>query len=308
MLEMVFAELLLFTFIAFVLLLGRVLSERNRLLAANRTVAWLYTHCEDMNACQKVFASDDFSLLMRRWHFKDSGRGTGIVRVGAGEVGSGAIVSDPEGANKESEAFTTGAQKLFDGQADQRNTPNDDGTVSTEKAKSGYADIHKDPDNKHKDDKDNNVLDAIGGLVTVLVNYITQDFTWYRADVSFGMPVSSSGLLQKLSTGQTYVFIRPGSETGCVFPILNAGSDSAALKGLSDLVQGFKDEMQEQMSKKKPENCYRPYMVDSNGNLTEELDGDSQQGRFHWLLVYEINDDADTAVLPQKEARNRAGD
>ena len=57
------AVFLLFMFFSFTLVLGRVFGERNRILSANRTVAWLASHQYGGKA-EGTFAGDEGSMTV----------------------------------------------------------------------------------------------------------------------------------------------------------------------------------------------------------------------------------------------------
>jgi len=269
--ELALAMVLLFGFILFSLFIGRVLSERCRMLAASRTLSWIVTHQKDGKDGKLPGKADaNFLRLMRAWHFKDQGIAAGIVRLKSDPDagwGSGMLVGSEENAQKIKDLSKQSQDSV------------QESTIATNSGE-GTMPLDSSDTNKYTSgdqtaaSKGNNTFAAgASSLANSFSSFLFGDFKFYDGMVEYGMPMivsksayewlwgsmSGDGSLtadeQQLATpGQTYVFLKPFS-TGCVFPLIEPGdplTDSKSM--LSDLMKSVKDQLDRKDAK-----LYRPH-------------------------------------------------
>lgn len=299
--ELALAMLLMLGMLLFIIFSGRFLAERNRILAANRTVAWIYAHKEEAvpeSARAHRMEDPEMLLLLRQWHFKAAGIAAGVVRLGSVDEGRGLFwrgggsIADIMGY-----AATAG---------DHEDRPDDLSESKTTDT------------NPSEEDTSEHMVDNVDeGMGSGLSAMLGQDFKHYHARITYGMPLvfpreayavfwggvfsgvhevnldDSADALQ-VSPGETYVFFRSDAASGCVMPSLDP-SVEGALGGLTGTLGGFMDNLRDLMDKVPP--LYRPHM--SVGETLHE----PTQKRLEALLIYEIED----YDVGQKHARGQVG-
>ncbi len=300
--ELALAMLLMFSMLLFIIFTGRFLAERNRILAANRTVAWIYAH-RDERAAQahhiSVMDSPEMLAMLREWHFKSTGSGAGVVRLGnvverqgifwGGDATVNDITEFAEDTHNEQEIKPDGLDGAYT--TDKSPGPNDT---------AGYM-----------------VATALKEMITGIGNMLSQDFSHYQAKIEYGMPlvfprdayalfwgdvfsnVSDQDSLDPIEAlqmrpGETYVFYSSDAAGACVMPSLDASVDNA-FSGLTDALSGFIGMLDKLMKRVPP--LYRPHMQDDEINHLPTLN------RLEALLIYEI----DGYDPDQKNARGEVG-
>lgn len=288
--ELAMAMLLMMSMLLFILFIGRFLSDRNRVLAASRTVAWLHAH-QQLHNGQPMEGStriEDMHMLVRHWHFRESRYGGGVVslknshRMGTGIMYQGAPVpGEMEGAvdnllteNNQSDEVGFGGADTGDG--------------------STAADM---------------VAKLMEAMKNAFLSLVGQDFAYHEVQVGYAMPMvfplghqfffgrgvdglqdisqDDSAYVEQAQPGQVYASLNRAHTGRCVFPDLNASTENALdelagqLEEIRKLLQGFMEEN---------EPLYRPRIEADREELGEEwtLEPGDTAEQLEALLIYEI--------------------
>lgn len=281
--ELALAMLLMISILLFILLIGRFLSERNRTLAASRTLAWVVAHYQEGGGDTPT--GGNMHRLIRKWHFKESGPAAGVVSLPEPRVGNGLIYRDARGE----ENIRNLGQSLM-------------GTLdaSPEAQLAGTAD-----DLEMEEDPGGDTLGSFFNQITNqffegFVNVLTRDFEYYEARIEYGMPLvfprkayemfwgetfgdpegpgNNPHALGMYDAGETYLFIDPGYAGTTVFPSLNANVDNA-FADLTVTMASWLERLQELMKREDRPAVLRPYTIAGDG-LEALLDAQSILGSY----------------------------
>lgn len=295
--ELALAMLLMMGLLAFILFVCQFLISRNQVLAASRTMAWMYAHQQELNGYEgdDVASLEEMQVRLRLWHFKDSGPGAGLVSLkNAHSLGSGIMYKG--GGDDLNADMGAAASALLDGEAGKA------GNVGEAGARLGP------------------VMEALVGGFLALIG---QNFNYHEVQVGYGMPLifpreayekfwgGTTFKIDDLSkdpefaeqgprAGATYAFLNPAHAGKCVYPDLNADT-SDVLGPLMGVLKGFMEALQSLMKESVP--LYRPHMPKPKCSGGGGGDAQVTQNQLEALLIYEIAGyDQD-----QNDARSRAG-
>jgi len=285
---------------SFLTLLGRILSERNRMRAAERTVAWIATHHREGLAMAKkgeIFPSANdakFALLLRDLHFRGHGRSAGIVRVSDHSRWDSGIFCDGDG----------GFEYLVE-------TDRSIAEYGGNNPEANIQDPGNNPGLKEKiDDKDGKsvgdyIEGALSGAMEAFLAFIAGDFYHYRARVDYAMPLlfprgayemfwgamdgvesADPVVIAQLEPHQkrqrTFAWLKGHDAAGCVFPLIDSGGDGALADIKNDL-GNLLDKAQKAMEE--AEKPYRPHVLvegeKADPDVAHQLEG---------LMYYEAFD------------------
>ena len=314
--ELIFATLLLVGFMVFLTIFGRAFTERSRMLAANRTVAWLYAHTdpkesgwlsgvlgsgEQPAAFEKLVSSGRLAELIAEWHFRTAGAGAGFVEIthsSGDNLGNGIFA-------KGDDRFDFLAAQAASETAD--NATSEDGETfeslefqSEENEPLGAYKIEGGDSGSYRD-KVKGENGALAQLMVGFADFLTRDFRYYRAQVAYAMPLlfprralefffGELAVREVASAGRpagagakVYAFIKPDWSGGCVMPVLECGSGGGTLTGLRDAIDDTMDSAQAlegQLDRYRP-NYYPGDNAGENavyfGSLSDQGAGDGGQ-------------------------------
>jgi len=261
--ELALAMLLMMSMIAFSVFVCRALSERNRSLAASRTVAWLYSHADDPDGKDDV-RRDDVATSLSAWHFKPSTRVNVDIKTGSG------LIATETASNAVS-------------------------------AVQNESDDHK--DHQLASDSTIHVLwfsipspmtfvtDCFDKFIVCAVNFLTKDFAFCEATVTSSTPlIFGPGFYQMfdwfqgLDSNTKSVMLKPSFCSSCVMPMQSGGDgvkgpfDSLIeeLKQVTEWLQALVDDAQKSA-------IYRPY---DYSLPTPAIDPNA----LYALLIFEIDE------------------
>ncbi len=284
--EFVLAMLLLLGFLVFAIIFGRAFSERSRMLAANRTVAWMYTHADPddkingLQGFQRMAENGELADLLAEWHFQTGTRAEGVVVVGEDNVENGVFIEKPDGSRVDlSPTLKSIAQEGLDNR-----------TVESRSSEERLGGTTVEAEGVDRMDLGATVAGMTMSLMGGFVKFLSRDFEHYHAHIGYGMPVmfprrtlavfwgddmvqdldSLGGLGRSTSStgepGQVYAFIKPSWSGGCVMPMLDAGNGGGALQDIAENLQAVMStaEQTSDAADQTPDR-YRPYMHTDDG-------------------------------------------
>jgi len=336
MIELIFGVILLWAMMLFTLVVGRGLAERNRILAANRTVAWLAVQQRGGKEAetfppQEINRAKDFHLLLRKWHFKTSGPAAGVVRIehGAENWRSGVLSGAADFATSIHDQMSgsggTFAEESIDNAAD--------GSINDPI----HGQFVEDGDKSSIDDKPtDHAGDFLSGAVNSFMAFIGGDYYKYSAEVTYYMPLLFSRsayefifgdfaegdvdtgdriVAVQVRDGETYCLLNRHGRDRCVFPLVDAGGENAMTElrvGLNNMIENAKQELESVAD----EGLYRPHApvpTDSpdDNNLPDMANSRSQgdleavAGSFTIPLEYEAFYNANPGFIDNKKAGER---
>lgn len=267
--ELALAMLLMMSMIAFSVFVCRALSERNRSLAASRTVAWLYSHADEPEGKDAVWQTKEFTKSLAEWHFTHPA----VVNVTI-QTNSGLIAQAQQLVDKSKE-IADGAKK-----GDSPKEANDDITIFGIHIK-GTAKLIK---------------ECFDTFVTGAVNFLTQDFTFCEAKVTATVPLTFGvGFYQLFGwftemDSNSQAILKPEFCSSCVMPMQSGGNGVGDPFGaLAEKLNGIMDWLKKLVEKTQEDSIYRPFDLDPDQNT---IDKDA----LYALLIFEI-DEKDHAPL-----------
>jgi hypothetical protein len=314
--ELALAVPLMLGMIFFLTIFGRMLSERNRMLAAERTVGWLATRQRDgkgvASGKEEGFPDnqrESFALLLRALHFNERGRAAGIVRI-APQRGwrSGLFAGSAE---------MSGMQEDVQEQFDQASLKNEEQFEEPN---------HPRGETSHTDDSPSvteELATGLGKMMSMFMTFITDEFYTYTATVEYAMPLlfpqaayefflgpmGSGGIegateLRQARGGVSYAWLRPQDErTGITFPLVDAGGKEVG-KEMSGHLLSLLDRAMKR-NKDDEEELYRPHILrDGNENIIDGFDLARTRLDLEGLMYYEYFDPDQVAARKPDETQS----
>jgi hypothetical protein len=290
--------MLMFSLLLFVIFVSRFLSDRNRVQAASRTQAWMHAYRADYTDDDTTeMTGGDMHMLFRRWFFKEHGPAAGVVVLNDPREGNGIFYGGSgEGTL---DVLQHSIETMLNGEANKSNRGelgSDDARTDSESDSSEYATAGK------------MLVRVMSSVVTGFLNFLTRDFKYYEAEVSYGMPlvfplafyelfwaqtfsepvsIENEEQAAQANPNMTYVFYNTDYTQGCVFPNMNT-STYDALEELNEYLAGIFSLLESAMNMGgNPRDrlpLYRPHtnaVRDPNDRL------EKTENRLSALMVYE---------------------
>lgn len=264
--ELALAMLLMTSMIVFSVFVCRALSQRNRALAASRTAAWLYTHADKPEGDDSV-ETTAFRNTLSQWHFGAKDPTSVSLSI---EGGSGLIAkSDANNImNVVSSELDTQKEAAGAGALDGTSIPK-----VTDKSPSSL------------------VGECFSEFVVGAVNWLTDDFKFYRAEVQVSTPLIFGpeayqlfGWLEGVDHDTKSAMMNPIFIGSCTMPMQNGGEGVGDPFGnLTDKVQEITGWLQKLLDGIQNNAVYRPYDM---GKEPSEID----KKAFYALLSFELYD------------------
>jgi hypothetical protein len=302
--EMALAVPLLLSMIVFLTLIGRILTERNRMRAAERTVAWLATRQHDGAAVARGetdgFPDEtdgNFVLLLRALHFREGGRSAGIVRISQTPGWKSGLFRGPQ--------QMSGFEKDI-GQAFEEAQPDDAGTGVKDKE---LGPTSHEPGEYSKKDVAEEISGGIGAMMGMFMEFIGGQFQTYTGRIQYGMPLifpkgayeffwgemettemTHPSDLSQARSEATYAWLTPqDGRSGCTFPLIDPGG--------SEVGSGMAQRLRDMMGKASRRNAddekelYRPHIRASRKNDQTPIETvEAVQAQLEGLMYYEYFD------------------
>ncbi len=248
--ELALAMLLMMSMILFSVFVCRAMSERNRSLAASRTVAWLYSHADDPEGKDRLTVNELFNQKLREWHFTPSRAIEVVVEPKKGMM-----------ANGDAEDILSAAKSQ------------NDATKALDDKPEG-----KDPWVKY-----------LGEFTGCIIKFLTGDYEYCRATVVSSVPLTFGigfyqlfGWFNEGTSEHTQAKMQRTFVSSCSMPMQSGGEGVKDPFGaLVKLLQEVKDLLEKLMKALQESNRYRPLSV-ADRTLDKEA--------FQALLMYEIYD------------------
>lgn len=268
--ELVLGMLLLLSMIAFSIFVCQALSQRNRTLAASRTVAWLYSHADDPEGKDKVWNNEGFRQSLAEWHFvnleaKD-------IRV---EIKPEFGLIAGKSINQFSNAVYSMVGSIGNGFGDAKNVGEDSKEVNKRVDVQSPAGF---------------VAGGIATFFASMVNFITQNFEFCGAQVTASTPLlfrpqfyQMFGWFEGLSADAKGVMLNPSFCGWCYMPMQIGGE--GVKDPLEDVGKGVQDsakDLNDLINEEKANELYRPF---NREIIPSTLDSRA----LYALLIYEMD-------------------
>jgi len=273
--ELVMGMLLLLSMIAFTVFVCRAMSQRNRALAASRTVAWLYTHADEPDGGDNVWTTTDFRIELARWHFNHSDPNRVVVTNWMGK----GLISKEGGGNR-----------LLNAIQEAKNSAVVSSEVSLDET--GYQEQDKEP----IPSPSGFVASAAESFMTGAINFITGDFKYCTAQVRASTPlIFGTGFYQlfgwftDMDEGTKDVMLNPSFSGSCTMPMQEGGNGiQDPFSELAETLQGAMKSLQSLVEDTQEDGIYRPCRIGEESVTGEDIPLD--KNAFYALLVFEIDE------------------
>jgi hypothetical protein len=259
--ELVLAMLLMMSMIVFSVFICRALSQRNRALAASRTVSWLYTHADkpEPEGVDDVWDSDEFSAEVSRWHFGDGS--TPIISM-TNQYG---LIA------KGKEILNVTTNRAMNAQ-DEDKIPATQTFFGIPSPKDFFS-------------------DCLGVFVDRSINWLTRGYKYNLSQVRVDTPLIFGpeayqlfGWLEGEPSGKKRKMMTASFLSSCAMPIQEGGNGTAdPFEPLVLKIQSVQGLLEKLVKDGQAKSQYRPLNQD-------EIPAGIDEKAFYALLVYEIDD------------------